>query len=210
MEEKPLCNITTEDGVIKFADIQDGGAYADCQFDLSKDINLHIDIPQPVNKVVSADTTTVAEILAPKESATVASVIVPTKEVHIPPKPPVGLLESAPMALAAVSGIVGSAAGLFVNNLIKGQLKKLIRPKKAGEAKQEEEKAVDCKTHNLQCNTRSSQFSADIYSLKSRVSSLEAENRKEDGVSFSSGSSLEELIERIEKLEKLNKKRSKT
>lgn len=205
MEEKPFCNISSADGLIKFADLQAGGDYADCQFDLSKNVNLHIDIPQPVVKEVTTDSTTVVE-----STTTVSSVSVPAIDIVVPPKPPVTLFESAPVTIAAIAGVAGSAAGTFLSNLIKGKLKKLLRPKKAGEAKQEEEsKELDCKTHNLQCNTRSSQFSADIYSLKSRVSQLETENSDKDGVSLTGGSSLEELVERIEKLEKLNKKRSK-
>ena len=135
---------------------------------------------------------------------TVAVVEVPSKPLDIPPPPKkADLIASAPMLMGAAAGMVSSMAGPMVTSFLKGQASKLLKGKKGIKEDKAEDKALDCKTHNLQCNTRSMQYSANIQALEARVGNLES---KGSDLSFGANN-IEELLERIQKLEKKAKKK---
>jgi hypothetical protein len=202
---KPKCVIDPSTPV-KFEDLAEGGKYADCEFDFgaSKDIQLVLNLPVAKETKVAPtiDTTTAVDT-----TTLVASVAVPSPLIDIPKPPPkADSMSSMTVMTGAIAGAIGSSAGPMLANFLKSKLKSFLKSKSGikGEEKAEEG-ALDCKTHNLQCNTRSSQFSASLNSLKSKVAALEGRVPDEDSLSFGD-INLEDLEARITKLEKKVKK----
>jgi hypothetical protein len=140
-----------------------------------------------------------------EQQQTIASVATQPAHLDIPKPPPEAEgLESMTMITGAVAGVVGSSLGPILTKLLKNYGMKFLKSrfKKPGSerAAEEDKGALDCKTHNMQCNTRSTQFSAKLQMLESRLS-------EKDSSSYNiSNNSIEDLIERIEKLEKKAKR----
>jgi hypothetical protein len=145
------------------------------------------------------------------EVTTKAIVAVPSKPVDVAPQQKhLDIAAALPVITGAIAGAISSSAGPMLTNLVKKQLKKLLKNKNKAIEEKEEEKATDCKTHNLQCNTRSTKFATQIVSLETKISALEAKNSDQSGISSSSSSDIEELVERIETLEKKLKRKGKS
>ena len=131
---------------------------------------------------------------------TISVVEVPTKPLDIPPPPKKAYVFSAsPVLIGAFLGMIGGMVGPMITNFLKSQAKKISKKQK-----KTEDKSLDCKTHNAQCNNRSTQFSANIQTLETRIGNIESKTSSD----FPFGSnSIEDLVERIEKLEKKAKNR---
>lgn len=203
---KQKCVIEDPSAPIKFEDLADGGKYADCKFDFDSNKNLQIVLKLPKAKEIKAapavDTTTMLDT-----PTTVATVSVPSPILDIPKPPPKadGVMNMTVMT-GAIAGAIGSSAGPMLSNFLKSKIKSFLKSKSGikGEEKAEEG-ALDCKTHNIQCNTRSAQFSATLNTLQGKIAALEGRVPEED--SFQLGDiNLEDLESRITKLEKKVKK----
>ena len=202
---KQKCVIEDPSAPIKFEDLADGGKYADCKFDFDSNKNLQIVLKLPKAKEIKAapavDTTTILDT-----PTTVATVSVPSPILDIPKPPPKadGVMNMTVMT-GAIAGAIGSSAGPMLSNFLKSKLKSLLKSKNSVKEEPKEEEATDCKTHNVQCNTRSARFSATLNSLETKLADIQTKIGGEDSMEFGN-INLEELEERISKLEKRVKK----